>query len=279
MPLNETDKAWIRQEIREANATFGSKLRTWIPALSVGALLIFALTQWNGYVEFKTRTDDRLIAIEKAIDAIQLKLSAFDPASSASDVTELLNSAKQKNIQISADTVSSVGKKFVLASKTSPNAWEAIPSLLGYRSFLNISLVPIPEYFQKKTEPPSHVKDWNFQFTIMNCVRLGINPEAVPAVSAARLEKIDSGVNSSYSRGPKQIMIEGVNESSYLELDGYWVKNAIISNVRIKYEGGPLILENVQFVNCTFDLPLRPNTDQLAEKILSGTTVTMNTSS
>jgi len=53
-----------------------------------------------------------------------------------------------------------------------------------------------------------------------------------------------------------------------LRLDGYHIRNAIINGARIVYNGGPLILENVYFVNCTFEMPPTPQSQELANAIL-----------
>jgi hypothetical protein len=37
-------------------------------------------------------------------------------------------------------------------------------------------------------------------------------------------------------------------------LDGNFMKNVVIQDSRIVYRGGPMELENVYFVNCTFDV-------------------------
>jgi hypothetical protein len=52
-----------------------------------------------------------------------------------------------------------------------------------------------------------------------------------------------------------QPLIADVNIENYPQtLDGYYWKNVAFVNPRIKSHGGPLHLENVAFVNCTFEV-------------------------
>ena len=47
-------------------------------------------------------------------------------------------------------------------------------------------------------------------------------------------------------------------------LDGWQLRNVIFQNVHIVYNGGPLIMNNVYFVNCTFEMKADKNTQGLA---------------
>ena len=54
MPLDETDEAWIRQEIAASHTRKGwghvsGFLKDWGGLLGIGGLIVFVLTQWHVY--------------------------------------------------------------------------------------------------------------------------------------------------------------------------------------------------------------------------------------
>ena len=44
------------------------------------------------------------------------------------------------------------------------------------------------------------------------------------------------------------MLVKGLNAN----LDGFYLKNVVFQNTALTYRGGPLILENVYFVDCEF---------------------------
>jgi hypothetical protein len=46
-------------------------------------------------------------------------------------------------------------------------------------------------------------------------------------------------------------------------LDGEYMKNVVVRNAVVKYEGGPLKLENTHFGNCTFQFLQTPGSREL----------------
>ena len=56
-------------------------------------------------------------------------------------------------------------------------------------------------------------------------------------------------------------------------LDGEYMKNVIVRNAVVKYEGGPLKLENTHFVNCTFQFQQTPTSRDLGLQLLAGGSV------
>jgi hypothetical protein len=58
-------------------------------------------------------------------------------------------------------------------------------------------------------------------------------------------------------------------------LDGMQLRNVIYKNVHVVYHGSPLIMENVYFIDCTFDVSSGQNGSLLADTLLSSTPVTV----
>jgi hypothetical protein len=71
--------------------------------------------------------------------------------------------------------------------------------------------------------------------------------------------------------GSRLFVVEGGLDA--LVLDGMYMKNVIVRNSRVIYEGGPVRLENVSFVNCTFVLSERQPVRELGDSILQATSV------
>jgi hypothetical protein len=64
----------------------------------------------------------------------------------------------------------------------------------------------------------------------------------------------------------RQVLIGGAQT-----LDGSVWQDVVFSNARIRYHGGPLLLNRVAFLNCTFDLSMTsPGTDTLARFLALG---------
>jgi hypothetical protein len=82
---------------------------------------------------------------------------------------------------------------------------------------------------------------------------------------------IEIGKETEVVKAPKQMLVEG--KGFNIILDGFHLRNVIVRNAKITYGGGSLILENVYFVNCTFEPQNSPTGIRFAENILKGVPV------
>lgn len=64
------------------------------------------------------------------------------------------------------------------------------------------------------------------------------------------------------------LMQEFVFRDARQKLDGFFWKDIVFENTRIEYDGGPMALQNVRFINCTFTMKYTPRADKFAELIL-----------
>jgi hypothetical protein len=62
--------------------------------------------------------------------------------------------------------------------------------------------------------------------------------------------------------GPSAIAIG--TEKGFV-LDGFYLDNVVFQNANIIYHGGPVVLQNVRFVNCKFDVRKSSQSEQLLE--------------
>lgn len=149
-----------------------------------------------------------------------------------------------------------------------PDSWKAALAFVGYRSFLNLS--PIPE------------REWagiteNFTSRYSRVIPLaghGKRPEIspvgqAPKDQAAVVQIIGAPFTTNDKYGNRFVVL---HDGDVL-LDSMELKHVIIYNAHVVYKGGPLIMDDVYFVNCTFDLIRQNNTQGLANAILDDTPV------
>jgi hypothetical protein len=156
-------------------------------------------------------------------------------------------------------------------SEISQAAWRATLQLSAYRSFLNSRHGPNTS-MAVPTKPPG-VDMW-VEFDER---RLPGTKEAFFGVRYLPNEPIVSGSESAMFvrignenkvvRAPRSWVVEG--QGVEIRLDGYHVRNSIIQDAHIVYDGGPLILESVSFVNCVFTFKNTPTGQQLATNIVT----------
>jgi hypothetical protein len=78
---------------------------------------------------------------------------------------------------------------------------------------------------------------------------------------------IKIGKENEVVRAPRSWVVVG--EGFEIELDGYHIRNTIVRDAHIVYNGGPLILENVSFVNCVFALKDSSKSLEFAESVIT----------
>lgn len=188
------------------------------------------------------------------IAGLRLQQNATDPSNpqNVADVQQVLETAKKKKSKIPPDVVQTTGAKFIQAAQTNPDAWNAALAFLDYRSFqnnvtLSAKAVPVPE------------SNKHYLYDLAGTGPFGkqsIVPPPIPEDEAAKLHRLDKpDPNASVPMGPSFILLE---DGTYL-LDSLYVRRVIFRNSTILYKGGPVVLDNVTFVNCTFQIAQQPN--------------------
>jgi hypothetical protein len=152
MPLNDADRAWIREAIGSAHKRAGlgkltGFIKDWGGAGAAVAILIFAFSRWEGYVEFRTSTNIRLDRIEKTLGTINdnlaeqsllnhtvLPLSDFK--ATLSDLNSAIIRAKQQNVKVSSAIINDLQGK-LRESADAPSFWPTAAEFISYRSQVN----------------------------------------------------------------------------------------------------------------------------------------------
>lgn len=68
--------------------------------------------------------------------------------------------------------------------------------------------------------------------------------------------------------GYERIVVDALSNS--IGLDNARMRHVVLMNAKVTYSGGLISLDDVHFVNCTFDINPSEATFALAESILSG---------
>lgn len=179
-----------------------------------------------------------------------------------------------------------------------PPIWTKTLKVLNVRSILNASFSPIPPHSILK---PGGLQAFEFNLTFINPPPEGINVGAdvhgviwtvgddVSIDQAARFETIGSRVNTRHKYGPRIIVVDlsaaikgwqrnaplYIPATNGIKLDEKWLKNVVIRNTRVAYFHGPMRLENVIFINCTFELNDLPAARYLAQEMFDSPSVSL----
>jgi hypothetical protein len=302
MALNNTDKAWITLEIqtalkRKGWGRFTGFIRDWSGTSAVVAILILTFAKWEGYVEFRTKTSDRLDAIEKTLSQMSANLELLRPRAGDTlpqaikknlslqrnsdlglkTVAALATEAKEQNVTADPQQISAIGTDLASESQLfkgpqTTDAWSAITGLLNYSSFLRQTGFFSGEQPKPLTLPPIEYDFGGTEGKTFD-VRLSSLGGEVPIAEAARAEHIVNPKPISVSEAPKTVVAQGKLEN-VISLDGHRLKNIVLVNMTIEYHGGPLILENVSFINCVFRLAQQPQCIDFGKSVFASTTTT-----
>ena len=217
-----------------------------------------------------TSTDKKLDETNQKIDGL-LK-DVFDRAFPKAGATKaalreaipqanvILAIAKRENLRLNPTVLSEYGKGLI-SLKGDADAWRSLTVLLNYSSQVNNGPM-LPSPMGART----HYFIENFSST------------STPSVSAfgvadwehsARLNKIGVDMNKGMKEGNAFIQVEG----DVVRLDEMEIKNVIFRNVHIVYWGGQLQMDNVYFLNCTFEIYQKQRSENLVAKLLSSNPV------
>jgi hypothetical protein len=256
--------AWycaFRQQKRPARAPFMSR-RTLV---------------WQGASFIAFLVSLRLLRSETRIVDRRLQEASTNPASpqSIQETTQILASAKAAGVRIAPATLQSAGKKFIEASGTSPDVWNAALAFVDYRSSLN-SNPPIAGFYPLGTgvRDPAY-PDFEITYYDWGTIPGKTRPEfttsirRVPIAVSARGEKIGVPIKQEAHEGPELLLGVG----GELKLDGTYMRGVVLESVTIHYSGGPLIMENVTFVNCQFVIDNVENGRALSSNLLASSAV------
>lgn len=221
----------------------------------------------NGRLGGIERDVSRLLS---SVGELELKKASENPSDpqNIQQVKQILADAKTSKITITPKTVVSEGKKFIDAAQAHPDAWSAALAFLDYKSFLNGASLDDPKIKNALVEKVSTTK--YYRWTPAN-ERLPGGKVAIfgtaPRDQAAIMAPVGASQETS-EYGDQFVVVTGGN----IFLDNTNFRHVIIANAHVIWRGGPVIMQDVHFIDCIFDLPQR-NGQNLATAILDSNAV------
>lgn len=226
-----------------------------------------------------SKLDDRVATLEgrfEQLDSEQKRLTKLELNRLSSQIDAALESRKI----IDVGTITEFGDSLLPFTKStdrsiSDTAWRATAKLAGYRSFVN-------SYHSPDTSQATSLKPSGVETTVEFRARklpdakeviLGVlylpNQPVVHGSQSAMFVRI--GDETKVVRAPLMQVVEG--RGVEITLDGFHVRNSIIKDAHISYNGGPLILQNVYFVNCVFTITHTSAGASFAQSIVASSSI------
>ena len=185
--------------------------------------------------------------------------SEFSQASEADDydaAIHVLERARSADVRLSKVLVREAGHRFIDAAGK-PEAWDAALACVSYKSFLNSGYEPSPGPLLPVTSNAELIFENRFNVTLqIGFLGRTINPTEYPQMrfldsTYPNPRRVDP---NRVTPCPEYIKVIG----NIMTLDDFYLKRIIFENVHIVYHGGRMRLENVYFVNCTFEFDQQP---------------------
>lgn len=220
----------------------------------------------------------------------KLEQAAKNPKSPqvADEVKAAVSSAEASGTQIDLALVKEAGGKFIDAASVNSSAWIAANYCVSYRTTIDIGMLSFPT----PTGPGKHEQtdDINFKLSEEQERELQKQPAGtdklvlqllnagpiVPSSKAYILEFM-SKPRRDYDETRPQFQIINAH-GAYIYLDGMRMRQIVIENATVVYDGGPTELRSVYFVNCKFQINQKPTGVQFARQVLNTATATLSAS-
>ena len=276
MPLNDVDRAWIREAVREASKPSIAKFfKDWVPAAAVVALLIFAWTKNGEYSEFRGKTEQRLADIEKAQARQNLTASAsLSPESFASNLPQLqadIKTAREKQVSVPPAFINDLSQRFLATDIKASGYWPAAVQFVDYKFLPRPGSDSLPNCLRGATHQLGQFEEiHNSDGSISRVPGLPfqaghVAAEAIFTNCVLDLDDIGQWKGSAAAQSLENL------KKSHPEIDRYILD---LTGVLIKYSGGPLLpVSEIRFRNCWFELPAptespNPPTQKITTQLL-----------
>jgi hypothetical protein len=184
---------------------------------------------------------------------------------------DALKTATVRRIETDPALVAESGAEvlgFIKKNQNDAPAWNTFMEHVNYRSFLNAGLVPsISSQALEKTSTAffRQPETAGGRLPVAKAAWGTDDPER-----AAIFEAIGGKLNSGKNLLPTVFILE----NGSVVLDGNHARHVRFENCRIIYRGGPVEMEDVVFLNCTFEMTFTVEGRELGTKLLASTEVT-----
>jgi hypothetical protein len=188
-------------------------------------------------------------------------------------VRAVVDKAREVDVKIDRSEIRQAGERLTSIAASNSNiatlAWESFLALANYQSWNNADSVP--------STPNATPAD---QITLTAVAGAGVpfglsvfRYGTVPFAKSAKYEPIGKEMNAGKSLGSEFIVVEHRPPTMNLRLDGMHLRNVIFRDATIEYLGGRVILENVYFVNCRFEIVQKPGGEKLGSALLASASI------
>jgi hypothetical protein len=210
----------------------------------------------------------------------------------------LLHSAQVLKLPARPTALSNAASTLLQASEASQlpqhSVWETIRELLNYQSSISTAGAVVERVNSEAralgvAKPVYGVLLWKDQFsgeiTLTSVGAMGrmrqTEGTSVPASISAILDPIGSPAAERPNEGAAYIIVgwrtTALGEAHIIvPIDGLRCRNIVFRGCKIIYNGGPVILENVAFENCSFDVQDNADTARFVARYVGSRAVTFS---
>lgn len=231
---------------------------------------------WSGSLAFivSLLADQDFGSQAYAAEKKLLRASA-DPSNPASvkAVESVLKEASASGLTIPKSVIEDTGLRFIDAPALTPASWDAALRFIEYQSVQNASAGPS---FNDATRNAAGTKAGISFEALIIATRPGMEGPP-PLLCKPGTPLVDHSISAlfarignedqSQERSPLFWVIEG--DGYGFLMDGYHVRNTALRDALVIYNGGRILLENVFFFHCKFQMAKNKNTQDFAKAILS----------
>lgn len=234
--------------------------------IGVAATAFVGFQGWMGVTSYQH--GNSLASIKQSLLGLGLTTAANTPSepTSQAQAQAALAEARRTSAKLPETVIKQAGQSFIEAAAWEPTAWPVALDFLNYRSSLN----PIPPRpFSQVAVGPAET-DYSIN-TVPGkpeprMMYLGL----VPQDQAARIEPLDAPRKQTTEQGIAFLRPAG----GAMNLDGIYLRHVVLDGVEVHYSGGPVALEDVLFLNCTFILDNSERGRELGRQVLTQANVT-----
>lgn len=258
------------------------------------AAMIFAMSERRQLTELRSHTEDRLSSIDRELGALGAGIGQLiasnegskpdfsaryldmlrenskratdnaDPILAMEIAAAVTKKARELKMHSDEDRIAAAGREFLrlvaadrppisVNDRLSLPAMETVGELMGYRSFL----LPNPlgqtqdgtlAHSAMLTLPKLHAfKPLDSESKISGFMRSLV---AAAGHGGARIGLLDRAESMLSAEAFGALLVDGYD----LKIDGLDARDVVFINSKITYSGGKLVLDNIYFTNCTFQL-------------------------
>ena len=159
-------------------------------------------------------------------------------------IDDLVAVARRESVAADPAQTSRVGLRLLDVSEGNSAAWKSTLRFAGYRSFLNLGSASLPNISSPRRAATNYVYKNGGSHPLFAAVG------SAPISEAVRFSPIGKDPNTNQESGDAVLIGTGGS----VEIDGMEMRHVVFRNTEIIYNGGPIRMSDVYFVDCTFKI-------------------------